>query len=431
MLNPISGRDSRFRFIFEEMSPTAFYNKFGINKQTQLDYQYNASAGTFTLPILSYTLNGDGTLTPRPSATGLTRIVGNPLMSHLDFDSLYYFNNTSIMPYYRLWDGTSFYTYTATGFTDTGTWEGMDGLSTSTASDATSATYRYIPPMQAFFVDVPTANTNAPLSLNFNTAMSTAIPNANIAQTIGTLTIPVNNQLRSNRTANENLLKLRLKMKGVETVALLASLPKATDRYNPNEDVYKLFSYDKATPEIYTVTDNIAIEINAVSQEGEQKLIPIGIKTNQTGQFELRIKGADNFTVYEYVQLRDALEDKHYDLKEQNSFTFSKTSTENLEGRFYILLSQLPEGIETTKEDVRIDIDNQAISIVRENGTIWVYSPVAAIDDFEVYDVSGRLLFKDTKIKASSYSWNPKLEQGIYLLRVHAGKYSKVQKIKW
>jgi len=283
--------------------------------------------------------------------------------------------------------------------------------------------------MQAFFVD--TVYATNPLSLNFNTVMSTSIPNANVTQNLSGLTVPVNNELRAKQAVNENLLKLHLKMKGIETVALLASLPKASDHYNPQEDVYKLFSYDKATPEIYTISDKKAIEINAVSQEGEQKLIPLGIKTNQTGPFELRIEGALNFNVYEYVQLRDALSGENYDLKENSSFTFEKTSPENIEGRFYILLSQLPEGIETTKEDVRADDDNQAISIVHENGAIRVYSPVVAIDGFEVYDVSGRILYKDAKISASSYLWNPKLEQGVYLLKVHAGKYSKVQKIKW
>ena len=421
-INPISGRDSRFRFIFEEMNPDDFETKFGIEKQTTLDYNYDPIAGTFTLPILSYSLNNDGTLAPRPSAIGLTRIVGNPLMSHLDFDSLYYFNNTSIMPYYRLWDGTSYYTYFVTGTSSTPAWQGMPDLSTSSAGDNTSPeTYRYIPPMQAFFIDVSIANENASLSLNFNTNMSTAIPNANIT--------PYVNELRARpHSTNNNLLRLRLKMNEIETVALLASLPNASDNYNQGEDIYKLFSYDKATPEIYTIADKTAIEINAMSQEGEQKLIPIGIKTNRIGQFELRIEGADDFDAYDYVLLLDALSGEKYDLKEKTSFTFEKTAAENLEGRFYIVFSQ-----ETTEiPKIIIDTDNnQTISITREDETIRVYSSKADIESFEAFDISGRLLFKNIKINADTYLWSPKLEPGIYLLRVQAGEQNKVQKIKW
>ena len=396
--NPLTGQDSRYRFIYEEDQ-----------------YNYNASTGEFTLPI---------------SGTGSTRIVGNPLMSHLDFDVFYNTNESNIQPYYRIWDGTNFYTYTATGFSDpssTNVWSGMNNLSTD--PDITNpVAYRYIPPIQAFFIDV--VNENNPLTLNFNTAMSTAIPNANILIDVngdGSLLIPANNELRARPHAvNENLLKLRLKMNEIETVALLASLPNASDHYVLGEDIYKLFSYDNATPEIYTVSDNKAIEINAVSQQGEQKLIPLGIKTNQTGQFEILIEGAADFNAYEQVFLRDALENKNYDLKECSSFTFEKTSSENLEGRFYILLGSEEETTETTTI-----LNNQEISIVWENGAIRVYSPIYAIESFEVHDISGRLLFKDTKIGASSYLWNPRLEQGIYLLNVRAGKANKVQKIKW
>ena len=391
--NPLLGQDSRYRFIYEEIDGTG---------QSGFNYDYNTSTGEFTLPI---------------SGSGTTRIVGNPFMSHLDFDIFSSLNSAVIQPYYRLWDGTSFYSYTATGFTGTGIWDGMDGL--STVPDATSAAYRYIPPMQAFFVDVQNGVLDNELTLNFNTEMSTAIPNNDAG-------IPLINELRARSNRNENLLKLRLKMNEIETVALLASLPNASDHYILGEDIYKLFSYDKATPEIYTVSDKTAIEINAVSQEGEQKLIPLGIKTNQTGQFEISIEGATNFNAYEQIFLRDALEDKNYDLREISSFTFDKTSLENLEGRFYILLGSEEETTETTTI-----LNNQEISIVWENGAIRVYSPIAAIESFEVHDVSGRLLFKDTKIGASTYLWNPRLEQGIYLLNVRAGKADKVQKIKW
>ncbi|MDR1730288.1 MAG: T9SS type A sorting domain-containing protein [Prevotellaceae bacterium] len=385
--NPLAGEDSRFRFIYEDAA-----------------YNYVKDAGTFTVKL---------------SGTGNTRIVGNPLMSHLDFDKFSKenaANASSIQPYYRIWDGTVFHTY---GTPNADAWRDIDTLSTGTNQSAT----KYIPPMQAFFVDVTNKLANgADLSLNFDTTMSTAVPSTSVDT--------VNIRLRAKGVGNENLLRLRLKMKGVETVALLASLPGATDSYNANEDVYKLFSYNSVTPEIYTVSDKTAIEINAVSQEGEQKLIPLGVKTSQTGQLEISVEGAGNFTAYQYVRLRDALENTDYDLKNQTAFTFSKTAAENLEGRFYILLSNMEGGIETTIENPAGNEDG-AISIIRENDAVRVYSPLVAIDGFEVYDVSGRILFKDVNIKGYSYLWNPGLEQGVYLIRVNAGKESKVQKIKW
>ncbi len=392
LTNPLAGQDSRFRFSYEK----------------------NAQLGYDTIPDHYGTTDGSFTLTL--TGTGKTRIVGNPFMSHLKFDTLYRANNAKIMPYYRIWDGTSFWTHTISEYSGkTGVWAGLGDLTTETDGIIENG---YIPPMQAFFVDLRNDN-NSSLALTFNTGMSFAI----------TGTSSAGYRLRSQSTTNENLLKIRLKMKGIETVSLLAALPGASDSYLADEDIYKLFSYDKATPEIYTVSSKTAIEINAVSQEGEQKLIPIGIKTSQTGQFEINVEGADNFTAYPYVRLRDALENKYYDLKNQTAFTFNKTSDENLEGRFYILLANTEEI--TTSANATGNEEAGNISITRENGSIRVYSPVVAIDDFEVYDLSGRILFKDVKINEYSYLWSPRLEQGIYLLKVNAGKDSKIEKFKW
>jgi len=382
-INPLAGQDSRYRFVYEDSK-----------------YDYDANAGTFTVTL---------------SAIGNTRIVGNPLMSHLDFDVFYDVNQSNIQPYYRIWDGTSFYTYVVPpNLYDNSVWVGMDNLSTDPEITNGSLNLRYIAPMQAFFVDV--TNENSPLVLNFNTAMSTARASGGTS----------NNRLRSGRqSVNENLLKLHLKMNEIETIALLASLSGASDSYIPGEDIYKLFSYNAATPEIYTISDKTAIEINAVSQDGAQKLIPIGIKTNQTGQFEISIEGVANFTAYEKVFLRDVLENKNYDLRKKASFTFDKTSQENLEGRFYIFLSS-----EQLATELPV-VDNQDIVIIRESDGVRVYSPIDAIESFEIYDVSGRLLFKEAKIGASTYLWNSRLEQGIYVVNVLAGKSKKAQKIKW
>lgn len=379
--NPGLNTDSRFRFIYEE------------------EGNYNETTGTFTVTL---------------PASGETRIVGNPLMSHIDFNEFASLNQAVINPYYRIWDGTKFYIYSLLDTYDESVWQGMDGLSSNPETEDTGASLQYIAPMQAFFVDMVDPNA-ASLSLTFNKDVSTA--KASSAD---------NYQLKADpQPEKNNLLKVRLKMNEVETLALLASLSGASDGYNMKEDIYKLFSYDNATPEIYTVADETAIEINAVSQEGGQKLIPLGIKTDQTGTFELSIEGAEAFNAYESVRLLDALSGESYDLKEQTSFTFEKTAAENLEGRLYISLEGPLLSVET------IDSEDPVISIVRENAWVKVYSPVDAINHFEVYDVSGRLSFKDATIGASSYSWNPGVvPQGIYLVKVQSGLQTKVLKIE-
>ncbi|MDR1679935.1 MAG: T9SS type A sorting domain-containing protein [Prevotellaceae bacterium] len=374
--NPMLNNDSPMRFVYESDG-------------------YSNNNGSFSI-----TLN----------AEGATRLVGNPLMSHLDFDKFQTENSSAVQPWFRLWDGTKFYTYIKSGSTGSPIWAGMTELA------STSETIEgFIAPMQGFFVDVVNA-TNTALILNFNTDMSTS----------KACTPTSNYHLRAANTAN-NLLKLRLKMQNVETVATVASILNANDHYDANEDIYKLFSFEQTTPEIYTIADKTAIEIQAISQEGDEKLIPIGIKGTATGNFELNIEGGNSFDVYEQVLLKDAFENKDYDLRKQSEFSFEKTASENLEGRFYI---HLLGSIDATSkpENSHIEIDN--ITIVHDNGVIRVYSPTAKIDNFELYDISGRLLYRNTTVNSFSYSWNATIEKGIYLVRVQAGKRNKVQKIK-
>lgn len=347
---------------------------------------------------------GDGTFTVPVDNQGTTNIIGNPLMSHIDFDNFYQDNVGNIDGYYRVWDGTYFYSYVAGGGmeNDESAWNGFAGMST----DPVQQGGRFIAPLQAFFVNMLSGMTQ----VLFNPANVSVAVAGN------------GNKLKSNES-REDILKISLKMGNYENIALLATLPNASDDYSSTEDIYKLFSYQPATPEIYTVVDNQAIEVNAMSTQGEEKTIPLGIKTSLLGDFNISIEGSDSFNAYKSIQLIDVQENETYDLKEKSDFTFSKMSANNVEGRLYIKFSESgTTGFNNT-------ISNH-IDVIINDAWINVSSPNSNIQKIELYDVSGYLYYKNDSVNSLYYGFNPNAQSGIYILKVVVDSQIKVVKIK-
>ncbi|MCD7972541.1 MAG: T9SS type A sorting domain-containing protein [Candidatus Azobacteroides sp.] len=364
--NPV-GEDSRYRFIYETSS----------------------SVNPFTITL------------PEP---GTTNIVGNPFMSHIDFDELYASNSTAIYNYYRIWDGSGFYSYITTGGMDNETtWSGLpeDGLSNIYQGS------RYIAPMQAFFVEMQPGQNQL-----------TFIPD-NIAitpmDTTGTKLKNIDNP--------ENILKLNLQMGDNVSKALIGVLPLATDNYNPKEDVYKLFSYNEDTPEIYTIADGEAIEINAISDKGDMKLLPIGIKTSRTGKIYLSFDGVRNFTAFPHIYLLDTQTGTKFNLKDFSSILIEKENAANIEGRLYLMLTKQANNISESKPE-------NTIHIFLKNNFLQVSSPLSALQEIEIIDMVGRSIYKQDNINNMLYTSQLSLPSGIYIIKVKNGDNTVEQKIK-
>jgi hypothetical protein len=143
-------------------------------------------------------------------------------------------------------------------------------------------------------------------------------------------------KLRSAAGQPADVLRLQLKAGGRSNATIIALVEGASEGYKAGEDIYKLFSPLTSVPEIYTVVDETAIEINVTNADADNTLIPVGIKAPVTKAMELSVTGAGNIRPEMEVYLIDREENKRYDLRKQSVISFDKESEENLEGRFYI-----------------------------------------------------------------------------------------------
>ncbi|MCD7972543.1 MAG: T9SS type A sorting domain-containing protein [Candidatus Azobacteroides sp.] len=333
---------------------------------------------------------------------GTTNIVGNPFMAHLCFETFLRMNEDNIYPYYRIWDGEGFHSYMIGGTRDNEVWEGLpDEVSTLDQGS------QFIAPMQGFFIQMRENKTQVVFDPD-----SICLHPHNAAEA----------QLRSSKAKSQNILSLRLKMGDKEDITMIGLFPSAKDEYDPEEDIFKLFSYEKSTPEIYTVVDGNALEINAMEKTEYNKNIPIGIKTTQTGEITISLEGGDNFVQYSEISLYDAQEGITYNLKQFPSVSFIKTREENVEGRFYLRLAG--EITNSWQAD-----ESEALQVLVNDGWIIASSPSSKITEMHVYDTAGKLQYNKTNIAASYFKDNPYLIKGIYIIKVKTENEEKNVKV--
>jgi hypothetical protein len=333
---------------------------------------------------------------------GTTVLIGNPFLSYLDFARFYSDNSSVIHNYFRIWDGDKFYLYIQGDETEY--WTALDGLSTQ--DDVTISPY--ISPLQSFFVETKGSGS---VELTFSCAIC-----VNIHSTT---------TFRSEAAEQDyNILRLYVKdQKERKNNTLLAIMPQASDGYDPQEDIYKLFAPDSTYPEIYTIADNTAIEMNAVSSQPEQQLIPLGIKSNQVGLLELGVSGTDALSEYTDAFLLDLQEDKRYELRNTPAITFDKTDSLNIEGRFYLSLEKsIPTAVSSgaVKQDVQVFV---------KGNTLVISSPQELIKETTLYDASGIMFSHQTQLNKNYHTIALPEDKRIFILEVHTNTQSKQFKL--
>lgn len=334
---------------------------------------------------------------------GATNIIGNPFMSHIDFSKFAEDNADNIYSYYRIWDGSKFYSYVNAGSSEV--WSGLGGLSTETSSENLS---QFIPPMQSFFVEAKPGKSSVVFK----------------PQNISVARAGANVELRSETQPISDALYLTLSLNTIQSRTILVARKGASLKYVAGEDIKKLFSPGTDVPEIYTVANEInALEINLVGTESSTLTIPVGIRTAKTGTATITISGTDAFTAYSDVILIDKLEKKEYDLRTTSFVSFNKTSDKNIEDRFAIqLIARSTTGIEEETAE-------NGISMTLTNG-IQIQSPNSELKCIELFDSMGRMVFRKDKIHDNTYLIDEGLlGKGFYLLKAETSQMSKSFKL--
>jgi hypothetical protein len=314
-------------------------------------------------------------------------LIGNPLMTHLNFDSLYKHNSSVIRNVVKFWNGSTFVSYM------TGSAIGSTmGLSASS-----------IPPMQSFFVYSDNGGSMTfDLNSDFTTTTNGRLRSA--GEDPNRLYIESNNGLKASATS----------------LALTDSAPNEFD----SQDAFKLFSQYKDVPEIYTMADNKPLDINQFSTL--PYTAPLGIQSSVKNTVALSFKGADSFDGID-VSLINTQTGETQNLKENTTYQYNYDGT-NGEGVLFVQFknanTESTSGVKNSTSESSIQIYALNKEKIRAIG-----SPADLIKDIIVYDEAGRTIALAKGISTTSHDIHVEGSNHVCIVKVITDKQVKVSKI--
>ena len=392
--NPVTNR-STFFYINDGVKEPADFNKLSGKSEPVVREDYD---GNYRFaPENDSSGNGDWTF-QNPiyhSEAGLGEgdefLVGNPYMSSIDMVEFLNDNSATILPQFRIWNGTSFISYSSDGTTITPTYPPDDAINPG-----------YVAPLQGFFLKTVTGyshNRSANVAKFDVTKIST--------------TRPINNpsNLRSaGETKEENILRIKAENGAAASHTLIGYRAGANNAFVRGEDVQKLFSSLSHVPEIYSIAGETPVDINFIN---EGAIIPLGIKTERKGEIRLTFTGMDNYSKASKIELLDALENSTVDLtgKPSYTYTFNHTKTGIQNGRFSLRITASITGLG--------DISNSDdLNIYGDSNGIYVLSASSdPVQQITVYDFQGRKVYESNT------------NAGYYPLQGNSGHSSLIVKV--
>jgi hypothetical protein len=309
----------------------------------------------------------------------------NPYMSHIDFEALYASNADKISNKIKYWNGETFTTYTA----------GNRILSNKDFPETTIA------PMQGFFVEGLVADSiDIDLATNFTADLSLNIT----ADTTKTLHIKSDNGSKRSSTA----------------IALRTNASNQLDE----KDAFKLFSQYTDVPEIFTVVEEVNLDINQFNTL--PYIAPIGIYSELSGNINLSFEGADSFENIDVILLNTNTGEQQ-DLKTNNQYTLSYQGESEVDGYLFIELrsSEITTNVEEEKfckECIRVyQKDINVIGIVSR--------PNDKIKNITIWEQSGILLYHSNKVNRSLLDVKVNAKNKTCVVRVSTENSSYVVKV--
>ncbi|MFA6884096.1 MAG: hypothetical protein WCQ55_03195 [Paludibacteraceae bacterium] len=306
-------------------------------------------------------------------------MVGNPYMSHIDFNAFYETNKDLIYPQYKAFRDGTFRTYMLS-----------DG--NSVAEDGAG---RYVPPMSSFVVMLRPSSSHQALRFVSDRVCRTPVP-------------------FSKDTIRDGWLKVSLSHKGLQvSSAWLGFADGATDAYSPEEDALKLFSPMNCS-EIYTQANNRPLSVNMLDKNrGGELRIPVNIKAELSEPMEVTITGAMEMKGVK-LSLYKADEKQYVPIEEDEfSFRIDSKKGKNMENRYFLCFDV--EENKIASQDATEDDDR--IHIVCDENCVIVTSALEPITSVRIYSMDGRMIYSKSGLSSNFFSRRILLDAGVVVVK--------------
>ncbi|WP_280747545.1 hypothetical protein [Parabacteroides sp. PF5-9] len=307
-----------------------------------------------------------------------TALLGNPFMSHLDFDQFKTANPAITGGYYIWTANNTFEAYKPGAF---------------------SNDPNLIAPMQSFIVE----KTGQISTLQFDFTMSKTTSNIT---------------LRSGSVENALLRVDVLRDQVSHSHVRLQYNPLEENSYHARKDMWTLFSEENTEPAVlYALLDGKAASIRTLGDLSEP--IELGIRTDVKGKLTLRLSGMETLDISQDIYLEDTFTGTLQNMRDIPEYTFDN-QTGSVQGRLFLRIGEKEEEGETPDSDIRI---------TTYNGWIMVSSSVDdPIESVKIHTLNGRLIYNKHAIEQSSISFNTSISQQVVLVTVTTRQRQKTEK---
>lgn len=362
---------------------------------------YALSLDDFPSRIAESTFSFNGTLvngdiTIPVSSTGSDNsfrgynLIGNPYMSFLDWNQVDKTNVSSIICYRTAQNGIFVYDY----------FDGTDG----TSSGDNGTVSEFIPPMQAFWVYVPGANTNA--ELKFTNAMRThqdqITDNSNLLRVKSNLRKPTLRIQVSNGNHHDQALLLLDNQSGTKTDAIKIS----------NKNIH--------VPEIYLNSNDKEAVIKHLGSVDSNTSLKMGFRPWTDGSFSISAVEFRDFPDAARPVLIDHVTGAEFDMSYGDSYDFT-SDAQTTNDRFEIVFrapsittDNISAGLDVFK--VRVDAGNNLV----------IEGDLSAAMQMNLFDLSGKKVLNNL-VNEQVQALN--LLSGIYILQIQRNEQIRNFKI--
>lgn len=182
-----------------------------------------------------------------------------------------------------------------------------------------------------------------------------------------------------------------------------------TDNFDDTRDARKFFT--AAVSEIFTVSGENRLAINALVADGQDKTIPVGVTISAVGDYTI---AAENNSGYSTLLLKDNVTGALTDIS-QSAYTFTATSTGTFANRFTLLMS--------TASVTSVNDGAQSLSVKAYSNNAQNIVVKGNFEMVRVVDIMGNEIYKGTSNSI------PVQQAGMYLVEVLSSNSTETVKV--
>ncbi|WP_447951987.1 T9SS type A sorting domain-containing protein [Chryseobacterium koreense] len=404
--------------VYHSEATNMFYTSSGANIQGRALAIKEPSTGVVSDPTVTASFVGvpfNGILkyplsytTTNPAVSHGYNLVGNPYPSNLDIEALYDDNDVKIDPTFSFWDnrgntvfvqqgsaynGVSYAKYNAVSGTGV-------GAGTSTAYSPTRTPNQFVKVGAGFMVRAKSTANGA--TLDFKNAYRS--DNNTGPGFFG-----------KSSTKDRYWLKLNTPG-GIQLMTAVVYFPTGNNDFSLDDSVTSNSSDD-----IYTFAVQTAVAINGRAPFSQSDRVMVGVNSFTSGNYTISLGDQEGvFASGQNIYLKDHLTGIVTNLSE-GSYTFSITAGQST-GRFELMYE--PGAVLAAEGAVKDEL------MVYKDGQDFVVAAKAnKITGLEVYDLLGRMIYKDAPQKTKATIDSSVMTTGVYIFRIDQGGKITTRKV--